>query len=116
MREAIVEELNDFNFERIWELAELKDVKAIADAVHVRTRWVLCNKADSTNPNMRARLVACEINKTGKEDVFFASTPPGASKHILFSRFAHRRHVVVKGKQVPLRLSLLTQCQEGLFQ
>ena len=68
IREAIVEELNYFNSKRIWELAELKDVKAIADAVHVRTRWALCNKGDKANPDMRARLVACKINKTGKED------------------------------------------------
>ena len=107
IRESIVEELKYSNDKRIWELAKHKDVKAIADAVHVRTRWVLCNKGDSTNPDMRDRLVACEVNKTGKKDAFFASTPP-SERLRLFPIVASRRHIVVKGKQVPLRLTSLT--------
>ena len=75
-----MEELNYFNSKRIWELTEPKDVKGIADAVHVRTRWVLCNKGDSTNADMRARLVACEVNKNGKKNAFFASPPQRESK------------------------------------
>ena len=68
IREALVEELNFYNEKRIWELADLRQAKAVADVVHVRTRWVLCNKGDNATPDMRARLVACEVNKTGKED------------------------------------------------
>ena len=64
----------------MWQLEDLSKVKANAEAVHVRTRRVLCNKGDASNPDMRARLVACEVNKTGKEDAFYASTPPGESK------------------------------------
>ena len=104
----MVEELNYFNSKQIWMLEDLSKVKAAADAVHVRTRWVLCSKGDSTNPDMRARLVAYEDNKTGKEDAFFASTPPGESKKILFSMYASRRNSKAPdGTEVPLRLSFI---------
>ena len=63
IRAAIVEELNYFNDNRIWHLEDLNKVKANAKAAHVRTRWVFSNKGDGSNPDMRARLVACEINK-----------------------------------------------------
>ena len=105
--EATMEKVCYLNDKRMRELAELKDVKAIADAVHVRTRWVLCSKGDPTKPDMRARLVACEVNKTGKEGALFASTPLGESNNKLFLLFASRRHVVLKNKQVPLRLSFI---------
>ena len=108
IREALVEELNFFNEKRIWELEDLRVAKSVANAVHVRTRWVLCNKGDAVNPDMRARLVACEVNKTGKEDAFYASTPPGESKKILFSLYASRRHKTMKdGSKMPLRLSFI---------
>ena len=61
------------------------------------------NKGDAINPDMRARLVACEVNKEGKNDLFYASTPPLESKKILFSRFSSERH---RNGQ-PLRLSFV---------
>ena len=48
----------------------------IMDHVFVRSRWVMCSKGDHVEPDMRARLVACEVNKDGKNDIFHASTPP----------------------------------------
>jgi hypothetical protein len=59
IRAAIMEELNYCNDKHIWQLEDLRRVREIADAVHVRTRWVLCNKGDEVNPDTRARLVAC---------------------------------------------------------
>ena len=57
---------------------------------------------------MRARLVACKVNTTGKEDAFYASTPPGESKKMLFSQFTSRRwKVLPDGSPVPLKLSLI---------
>ena len=108
IRAAIVEELNYFNDNQIWQLEDLSKVKANAEAVHVRTRWVLCNKGDASNPDMRARLVACEVNKTGKEDAFYASTPPGEAKKALFSMYASRRNKHLDdGTQIPMRLSFI---------
>ena len=56
---------------------------------------------------MRARLVACEVNKTGKDDAFYASTPPGESKKILFSIYSDRRNEFLASGSAPLRLSLI---------
>ena len=57
---------------------------------------------------MRARLVACEVNKTGKEDVCYTSTPPGESKKMLFSWYASRRNKrLPDSSTVPLRLSFI---------
>ena len=58
-----------------WKISE--KVQEIADAVHVRTRWVLCNNVDVEKPDMRARFVACKIDTTGEENALFASTFPG---------------------------------------
>ena len=108
IRAAIVEELNYFNDNQIWQLEDLSKVKASAEAVHVRTRWVLCNKGDASNPDMRARLEACEVNKTGKEDAFNASTPPGEAKKALSSMYASRRNKLLDdGTQIPMRLSFI---------
>lgn len=72
---AIREELDDFN-SKVWQLELKSDTLLRPEHVFVRSRWVLCNKGDLRNPDIRARLAACEINKGGdKPDNFFASTP-----------------------------------------
>ena len=79
-------------------------MKTIPDYILVRSRWVMCNKGDVDNPDCRARLVACEVNKTGeKNSSFHASTPPLEGKKLLFSRYAATRRR--KGK--PLRISFV---------
>ena len=83
MRNAIC----DFNG-KVWEITDSEGAKKLKDAKIVRRRWVLCNKGDSINPDVRARL-AGEINTNGtKEDSFLASTPPLAAKKLLFAKYA----------------------------
>ena len=60
------------------------------DATLIRTRWVITDKCDEATPDIRARLVAQEIN-TFKSDEFFASTPPLEAKRLLLSQFATER-------------------------
>ena len=85
---AIREELDYFNY-RVWQLELKSDMMQKPDSVFVRSRWVMCNKGDLRNPDVRARLVACEIHKGGeKPDAFFASAPPLQAKKCLFSRLA----------------------------
>ena len=44
---------------------------------------------DAQSPDIRARLVACEVNHDGtREDSYFASTPPLEAKRMLFAKFA----------------------------
>ena len=71
--------------------------------IFVRSRWVTCNKGDYSSPDVRARLVACEVNKGDRHDSFLASTPPLEAKRLLFHRLAKER--TRNGKK--LRLSFI---------
>ena len=99
---AIMEELDYFN-DRVWQVELREDMLKVPDHVFVRSRWVNCNKGDALNPDIRARLVACEVNKGDKHDSFFASTPPLEAKKLLFAEYAKQR--TRDGK--PLRLSFI---------
>ena len=70
IRPAIEDELNYFN-QKVWELSTMDDMKKVPDYVLVRSRWVLCNKGDANNPDVRARLVSCELNQGDRNDAFF---------------------------------------------
>ena len=74
----------------MWELSDSDAVLREPESKVIRTRWVICNKGDSKSPDIRARLVAQEVN-TYKSDDFFASTPPLEAKRLLFSEMACRR-------------------------
>ena len=60
--------------DKVWELSTTEEMKATEDHIFVRCRWVLCNKGDSSSPDVRARLIATEVNK-GDKMMFAASTP-----------------------------------------
>ena len=70
---AIQEELEYFN-RHVWELSDAKRAMGDAEAKLIRTRWVICNKGDAESPDIRARLVATELN-TFKPDDFFSLRP-----------------------------------------
>ena len=90
-RSAIIEELDYFN-SRFWEISTKEEMEAVPGHIYVRSRWVCCNKGDDSMPDIRCRLVACEINKGGdRPDHFFASTPPLEAKKLLFARIAQER-------------------------
>ena len=64
----------------------------------------MVKKGDSKKPDVRARLVGCEVNKGGeKVDAVYASTPPLEAKNISFSQFSSER--TRNGK--PLRISFV---------
>ena len=101
--QAMIEELSYFN-KIVWELVPLADAKAACpESKPIRTRWVISNKGDRDHPDVRARLVACEIN-TFKTDMFAASTPPLEAKKLLFSMMASLRKDA-KGR--PLELAFI---------
>ena len=87
---AVMEELNDFN-DHVWEISTKEEMAQVEGHILVRSRWVCCNKGDEESPDIRCRLVACEINKGDRPDNFFASTPPLEEKKLLFARFAQER-------------------------
>ena len=102
IRSAIEDELNYFN-SKVWHITTMEDMQKLDDYVLTRSRWVLCNKGDAVSPDVRARLVACELNNGERNDMFAASTPPLEAKRMLFSRYVSEK--TRKGK--PLRLSFV---------
>ena len=88
---ALMEEINYFN-DRVWEVDTKEHMATVPEHVFVRSRWVLCNKGDHVEPDLRARLAACEINRGDKQDHLFASTPPLEAKKLLFAEYAKQRH------------------------
>ena len=102
IRTAIVEELDYFN-SKVWEISSVDQMAQYPDAVKVKSRWVLCNKGDADNPDVRARLVPCDLNKDGRNDSFSASTPPLEGKKSLFAKYASTR----TKNGVPLRISFV---------
>ena len=101
MKEAIRDELAWLN-EHVWEGVPMDEVKLQPDAIVVGTRWVMCNKGDIANPDMRARLVAQEVAHE-REDSYFAAPPPLEAKRALISQMASER---TRGG-VPLKISLV---------
>ena len=99
---AIVEELDYFN-DRVWEVSTRNEMMKVDGHVFVRSTWVNFNKGDALNPDIRARLIACEINKGNRNDSFFASTPLLEALKLLFAQYAKER--TRKGK--PPRLSFV---------
>ena len=53
----------------------------------IGVKWVDTNKGDKERPEFRCRLVAKEIKKDKREDLF-AATPPLEAKRVLFSLLA----------------------------
>ena len=90
IRAAIEDELNYFN-SKVWQLSTVSEMEKVPGHILVRSRWALCNKGDSDSPDVRARLVSCELNKGDKNDAFSASTPPLEGKRILFARYTSER-------------------------
>ena len=68
----------------------------------ISCRWVVCNKSDMSDPDIRARLVAQEVNLHGDAS-FFAATPPLESKRMLFSQWSTER----SRNGVPVKLSVV---------
>ena len=69
-----------------------------------RGKWALCNKGYHTNPECRARLVACEVDKNNpKEEALFTLTPPLEANKALFMKYACNS----TKNGVPMRLSFM---------
>ena len=61
VRAAMEEELEYFNA-HVWDAVERKLAYTTDDFKLVRMRWVICNKGDDKEYDVRARLVACNVN------------------------------------------------------
>ena len=109
VKDAIKEELNYFN-SRVWAIADAQKILKKADSKISRTRWVICNKADAQNPDIRARLVACEINTFNTDD-FLREHATLEAKRMILSHFA-TQCTLPDGR--PLEVSFV-DIKKGLF-
>ena len=80
----------------------LSEARADPDGKIIGARWVICNKNDAANPDVRVRLVAQEVSHD-HGDAYVAATPPLEAKRILMSHWAHER---IRGG-APLKLHFL---------
>ena len=112
IKEAIIEELSYFNG-RVLEVCTKDEMHKYKDPKLVRSPWVLCSKGDHQEPDVRARMVACEVNHEGtREEAFYAGTPPLEAENIL----CHAR-VCFKSNQGRCALeTVICRCAQGLFQ
>ena len=98
LRDAMHDEVAWLN-EHVWLGVPEEEARAEKDAIIVGTRWVNCNKGDSAAPDVRARLVAQEVN-TYQDEAYFAAPPPLECKRALISQMVTER---TRGG-VPLKL------------
>ena len=98
---AIQDEIEYFNA-KVWVGVPIQEALSDPAAKIIGTRWVVCNKNDTDDPDIRARLVAQEVNVHGDPSLF-AATPPLDSKRMLFSQWSTER----SRQGVPLKLSFV---------
>ena len=80
------DELDYFN-DHVWKALSLKDALSEPKAKVVGTRRAICNKNDASEPDIRARLVAQEVNQYA-EDSVCAATPPLEALRLLMTQRA----------------------------
>ena len=68
-------ELEYFEKKQVWEKMPRSKALAKTGKAPISVRWTGTNKGDNDAPNIRCRLVATEIRKSG-EDPICAPTPP----------------------------------------
>ena len=64
----------------------------------IRVRWLDINKGDEVNREYRSRLVAMEIKRDKREDLF-AATPPLEAKKVLMSMAVTEKIGYMAGKR-----------------
>ena len=90
-KDAMLDELSYF-CDIVFRGVDVKEALSDPEGKLVGCRWVNCNKGDLSNPDVRCRLVAQEVNHgDGPTDAFYAATPPLEAKRLLFSQWAKER-------------------------
>ena len=73
------EELEEFRKHNVYTKVPVEECYRVTKKGPIGVRWVDINKGDSANPDYRSRLVAKEIKRDKREDLF-AATPPLEAK------------------------------------
>ena len=83
-RAARRKELEYFKSKGVWEMRTINEARRKMGRRPISVRWVETNKGDDEHPNIRSRLVACEIRTPG-QDAIYAPTPPLESLRMILS-------------------------------
>ncbi len=79
--------METFKKHGVYEKVPLEECWRVTGRALARVKWVDACKGDKEKPEHRRRLVAKEIKKGKREDLF-AATPPLEAKKVLFLLFA----------------------------
>ena len=84
VKKARMEEIKEINKHNVYEKVPIEECWTNTGKDPIGTRWVDVNKGDDANPEYRSRLVAQEIKRDNREDLF-AATPPLEAKKMLMA-------------------------------
>ena len=84
VKQARLEEMEEVRKHDLYDIVDESECWRYTGADPIGTRWVDINKGDNVNPEYRSRLVAQEIKRDKREDLF-AATPPLEALNILIS-------------------------------
>ena len=84
VRAARKEEIDVFRQHQVYSKVSIDEAWSKTNKAPIGVRWIDINKGDRLNPEYRSRLVAKEIKRDNREDMF-AATPPLEAKKALFS-------------------------------
>ena len=84
VKEAIDKEIAEYKKHTVYDKRPRSEAFAVTGKPPIGVRWVIHNKVDAKNPDIRARLVAKKIKREKREDLF-AATPPLEAKKVLFN-------------------------------
>ncbi len=79
-----MEEIAEFRKHNVYTKVPVQVCRDRTGKGPIGVRWVDVNKGDKQNPEYRSRLVAKEIRREKREDLF-AATPPLDAKKALFA-------------------------------
>ena len=78
------EEIETFGKHRVWDLVDI-EIPRKKGMKLIKVKWVDINKGDSKDPEYRSRLVAKEIKRDKRMDMFAATPPLEAKKLLLYA-------------------------------
>ena len=98
VEKARLEELRQVYKFKVYDKVPIKECYDATGKEPIGVRWLDINKGDESNKDYRSRLVAQEIKKDKREDLF-APTPPLEAKKLLFSLAVTEGYGYIKGNE-----------------